>query len=122
MQIYTCVNVIDKKENKSEETPSSSRQYDDETYIQNSFGSSSKYCKVLAINWDTETDYFIFEFAHIVEVASRLQVTKHNIFKISAMFFDPLGVVCSTVLNANVLFQETYINKNYHGMWLYQVI
>ena len=46
-------NVIDEKENKSKGTPSSSRQYDDETYIQNSFGSSSKYCKVLAINWDT---------------------------------------------------------------------
>ena len=104
-------NVIDHKENKLEGTPSSNTQHDDETYIQNSFSSSSKYHKVLGINWETRKDYFVFEFANIAEVAKRLQVTKCNILKISAMFFDPLGVVCSIVLNAKILFQETCKQK-----------
>ena len=41
-------NVIDDKENKSEGTPSSNTQHDDETYIQNSFGSSSNIVRYLA--------------------------------------------------------------------------
>ena len=72
-------NAIDDKQNKSEETPSSNIRHDDETYVQNSFGSSAKYRKVLGINWGTNTDCFVFEFANIVEAANRLQVTKHNI-------------------------------------------
>ena len=54
---------------------------------------------------------FVFEFTNIVEAVNRLQVTKRNILKISAMFFDPLGVVCPIVLNAKVLFQETCKQK-----------
>ena len=104
-------NVIDDKESKSEGTPSSNTQYDNETYLQNSFGSSSKYHKVLGINWDTGTNYFAFEFAKIVEATNRLQVTKRNLLKISAMFFDPLDVVCPIVLNAKFLFQETCKKK-----------
>ena len=41
-------NVIDDKENKFEGTPSSNTQHDDETYIQNSFGSSSNIVRYLA--------------------------------------------------------------------------
>ena len=66
-------NVNYDKENKSEGTPSSNPQHDDETYLQNSFGSSSKYRKVRGINWDTRTDYFVFKFANIVEAANRFQ-------------------------------------------------
>ena len=67
--------------------------------------------KLLGINWDTLSDYFVLEFANIVEAANRLQIAKHNILKISAMFFDPLVVVCPIVLNAKVLFQETCKQK-----------
>ena len=104
-------NVIDDKENRSEGTPSSNTQHDDETYVQNSFGNSSKYRKLLGINWDTLSDYFVLEFANILEAANRLQIAKPNILKISAMFFDPLVVVCPIVLNAKVLFQETCKQK-----------
>ena len=73
-------NAVDDKQNKSERMPSSNIRHDDETYVQNSFGSSSKYGKVLGINWGTNTICFVFEFANIVEAANRLQVTKHSIF------------------------------------------
>ena len=95
-------NVIDDKENEFEGIPSSNPQNDHETYVQNSFGSTSKYRKVLGINWNTRTDYFVFEFANIAEAANRFQVTKRNILKICARFFDPLDVVCPIVLNAKV--------------------
>ena len=103
--------VTDDKENKSEGTPNSNIRHHDETCVQNSFGSSSKYRKVLGINRDINTDCFVFQFENIVEVANKLQVTKRNILKISAMFFNPLGVVYPIVLNARVLFQETYKQK-----------
>ena len=103
--------MIKKKKKKSEGTPSSNTQHDDERHVQNSFGSSSKYREVLGINRDTLTDYFVFEFANIVEAANRLHITKRNILKVSAMFFDPLGVVCPIMLNAKVLFQETCKRK-----------
>ena len=47
--IIIVENAIDDKENESEGTPSSNPQHDDETYVQNSFGSNSKYRKLLGI-------------------------------------------------------------------------
>ena len=38
-------------------------------------------------------------------------VTKHNILKISAMFFDPLGIVYPIELYTKVLLQETCKQK-----------
>ena len=66
---------------------------------------------VLGIDWETSTDCFVFKATNIVEVANRLQVNKHIILKLSAMFFDPLGVLCPIVLNGKVLFQETFKQK-----------
>ena len=66
---------------------------------------------VLGIDWETSTDCFVFKAANIVEVANRLQVNKHIILKLSAMFFDPLSVLCPIVLNGKVLFQETFKQK-----------
>ena len=89
-------NVIDDKENESEGTPGSNPQHDDETYVQNSFGSSSKYRKVLGINWITRTEYFVFEFANIVEAANRLQVTKQIVsYQDICNVFRPTGCCVS---------------------------
>ena len=66
---------------------------------------------MLGISWNTNTGCFVFEFATIVDAANRLPVTKRNMLKISAMFFNPLGIICLIVLNAKVLFQETCKQK-----------
>ena len=100
-------NIIDEEEDKAEGMLSSKIQHGDETYVQNLVGSSSKFRKVFGSNWKINAVCFVFEFANIIEAANRLQVSKRNILKISAMFFDPLGIMCSIVLNAKVFFQET---------------
>ena len=71
---------------------------------------------------DTNADFYVFEFANVVESPSILQVTKRYIPKISAMLFDPLVVVYPIVLNANFS-SKKYVNKNLnHGTFLYQLI
>ena len=45
------------------------------------FGISYEYRKVLGINWDTDTDRFIFEFNEIINIVDKMCVTKRNISK-----------------------------------------
>ena len=45
------------------------------------------------LNWNIDKDIFVFEFSDIAESGLGLVYTKQNILKISASFFDPLGLV-----------------------------
>ena len=65
--------------------------------------------KGLGVEWNVSKDEFIFTFSDIIEAAKSLPVTKRNIFKISAMFFDPLGLICPLVLQVKLLFREACI-------------
>lgn len=73
---------------------------DDETY--------DTYLKVLSVSWNTATKIFVFEFSHIVNVASKLNITKRNILKVSVMFFEPLGlIICPSFLYiAEIIIQK----------------
>ena len=72
---------------------------------------SSVYRKVLGLNWDTGTDDFIFDFENICRTAEKLDVTKRNILRIAAMFFDPLGLISPITLQPKLIFQELCRNK-----------
>ena len=65
--------------------------------------------KILGVEWNVSKDEFIFTFSDIIETAESLPVTKRNILKISAMFFDPLGLICPLVLQVKLLFKESCI-------------
>ena len=84
---------------------------DDETYVKDSLGNNYTYGKVLGVNWNTTTYKFVFEFNDIINIASKLNVTKRNILKVSAMFFDPLGLICPTLLQPKLLFKNIVIQK-----------
>ena len=84
---------------------------DDETYVKNSLRNRYTYRKVLGVNWNTTTDKFVFEFNDIINIASKLNVTKRNILKVSAMFFDPLGLICPILLQPKLLFRSILIQK-----------
>ena len=66
----------------------------DETHITDSLAIWDKYKKVLGTNWNTAATRSVFEFNQIINIASKLNVTKRNILKFSAMFFDRLGLIC----------------------------
>ena len=71
---------------------------DESTYTQWQLGfNSHTFPKVLGINWDTNNDFLVYEFANIIAVASKLEITKRNIHCVSTMFSDPLGLICPIV-------------------------
>ena len=63
-----------------------------ETHVKDFLGNTYTCQKVLGVNWNATTDKFVFEFSKIINIASKLNVTKRNMLKVSAMFFDPLGL------------------------------
>ena len=99
---------IDSNENNSRSKMDISES---ETYVENLFGSSSVYRKVLGLNWDTGADDFIFDFENICRTAEKLDVTKRNVLRIAAMFFDPLGLISPITLQPKLIFQELCRNK-----------
>ena len=60
---------------------------DDVSYTKETFEISNEYRKVLGINWDLANDKCIFKFNNVIDAAEKLNVTKRNILKLSAMFF-----------------------------------
>ena len=84
---------------------------DDETYVKESLGISGMYRKVPGVNWYTTVDKFVFEFSDIINIALKLNVTKRNILKVSAMFFDSLGLICTILLQPELLFRNIVIQK-----------
>ena len=69
---------------------------------------TSNICKVLGIEWDKMCDEFIFNFEKIINTANSLDFTKHNVLKITAMFYDPIGLLCLIVLQLKLLFTKIY--------------
>ena len=69
----------------------------------------SKKKENLGVEWNVSKDEFIFTFSDIIETAESSPVTKRNILKISAMFFDPLGLICPLVLQVKLLLKEACI-------------
>ena len=61
--------------------------------------------RVLGIEWDVSSDEFLFNTEKIVKLAESLEPTKRNILKVSATFFDPLGVISPITARVKVIFQ-----------------
>ena len=61
---------------------------------------------MIGVNWDLAIDKFIFDFNNVIDAAEKLNVTKRNILKFSAMFFDPLSIISPLVLQAKLIFKD----------------
>lgn len=66
--------------------------------------------KVLGVQWDTETDCFLFNPAEIIKAAEEIgdRPTKRNILQISSRIFDPIGFLGPIVLSLKMLFQRLW--------------
>ena len=84
---------------------------DSQTYVQSLYGTSTSYRKVLSLNWKTDSDEIIFDLGVIYDAAENLHVTKRNILRIAAMFFDPLGLIAPVTLQPKLLYQEVCRKK-----------
>ena len=61
--------------------------------------------------WDIVKDKFQFSFDEICELVMKLPFTKRNVLRISAMFYDPLGIISPLLLQTCLLFKNI-CNKN----------
>ena len=62
--------------------------------------------KVLGVPWDVDSDELTFDVSNIAELALKLSCTKRNILRISAMFFDPFGLISPIVLQTKFFFKQ----------------
>ena len=61
--------------------------------------------KVLGINWNMSRNELELEISDIAKLALQLPETKQNIFKITAMLYDPLGLVSAIVRQSKLIYQ-----------------
>ena len=77
----------------------------DISYVDNMFGTSENYRKVLGINWDTATDELVLDAKSIGTTRLNFPCTKRNILRIGATFYDPVGWICPVVLQVKLIFK-----------------
>ena len=101
----------------SRETSKTSREVsrleDEETYAKSKLESlgGMRGEKVLGLAWNCENDTLHFNFAHVIEKARNLEVTKRNVLSLLASLFDPLGIISPVTVSMKALFQEICSNK-----------
>ena len=61
---------------------------------------------ILGILWEEVDDMLVFDFSEICETYKTLDITKRNVLKILAMFYDPIGLLQPILINLKRLFQE----------------
>ena len=61
--------------------------------------------------WDIVKYKFQFSFDEIYESAMKLTFAKQNVLRISAMFYDPLGIISLLLFQTRLLFKNI-CNKN----------
>ena len=63
--------------------------------------------KLLGILWEEADDMLVFDFSEIREIYKTLDITKRNVYKILAMFYDLIGLLQPILINnLKRLFQE----------------
>ncbi len=67
--------------------------------------------KVLGLNWDRETDSFVFKFSHLLENETDKSLTKRSILSLIARIFDPLGLIAPVVTPLKVFLQKLFREK-----------
>ena len=72
---------------------------------------NSTYWKVLGLHWFTENDSFDYNFTGIIKLAEELPTIQRNILWISAMFYDPLGMISPRTLQFRLIFHSLCLHK-----------
>ena len=59
----------------------------------------------MRVEWDAQNDEFAFHFTYLIDLARPLETTKRNVMKISALFYDPLGLISQVTGRVKTIFQ-----------------
>lgn len=63
-------------------------------------------CRILGVNWNTDTDQFYFDLHEVVALATSSPPTKQSVLKLAARIFYPFGCLSLFVIKMKILFQE----------------
>ena len=61
---------------------------------------------MLEILWNKHKDRFIYDFKEICELADLLPLTKRNLLRILAMYYDSLGMLQPIIIKMKTVFQQ----------------
>ena len=67
--------------------------------------------KVLGSTWCKENDTSVFDFKNLVTLAEYFKPTKQNILQVSAMYYDPVGLIFPITLQIRLIFQQICTGK-----------
>ena len=93
-------------QNENAKSDIDSNQGDDVTFLNSQLKfEENKSKSVLGVEWKTKPDEFVFPFSNLVDQAKSLETTKKNVLKISASFYDPLGMISLVTSRVKTIFQ-----------------
>ena len=67
--------------------------------------------KILGLNWSLKKDKIVVKLSSIASYVKGLELTKRNILRIPAKFFDPLGLTIPVFILVRSLFQDVCRKK-----------
>ena len=101
-------NELEVLQRKEEDTRQAS--VDDLSYSKITLGGDSNTSmeeqKVLGICWNVAEDQLHFDVSSIAQAMDTTVPTKRDVVRITAKFFDPLGVICPVIIQFKILFQD----------------
>ena len=59
----------------------------------------------MGVELDTQNHQFAFHFSSLIDLVRFLETTKRNVWKISASFYDPLGLIFPVTARMKTIFQ-----------------
>ena len=103
--------LIDKGENQMEVVNSGEKfESDDLSYTKAVIGEmialNDSEQKVLGLRWDSMEDELSISFEKVVMLSDSLLPTKHNLLKLSASIFYPLGLIPAVTVQFRILLQD----------------
>ena len=65
----------------------------------------------MGIEQDMQNDEFVFHFSSLTDLAWFLETTKRNVLKISALFYNPFGLISRVTVQVRAIFQLSCKDK-----------
>ena len=66
---------------------------------------------VLGHFWNVDTDEINYEFSKIISSAKEITLTKQNVLKVGATFYDAIGIIAPVVTQFKIIFQLLCVKK-----------
>ena len=60
---------------------------------------------VVGLEWDTNTDEFVFRFEDLLGKCLAVEQTKQNLLSVTALIYDPLGLITPITARSKTIFQ-----------------